>query len=240
MEHGETAEQAAIRETQEEFGITPKNIIQLGNGPKEPETGIAPAIFLCTEYDGEPKCDDLEMVAPQFLSLDELEAKSAEQYQPFKDGVVVLLNCLNMNHDGDSAFFGGELNSIKPGSYDVMRPDGGEGSGNFGHSGVPGQIGGSAPNGFDSSNIAAYERGAKLSKSQKDRALGIAGASALGANSSSAVRFIEDHGEIRTVVKTDMGALGTPCTESAAGRRSSPSVKRKRLRSCLQSRMSGR
>lgn len=37
-----------------------------------------------------------------------------------------------------------------------------------------------------------------------------------------------------------MGALGTPCTESAAGRRSSPSVKRKRLRSCLQSRMSGR
>lgn len=207
VEHGETAEQAAIRETQEEFGITPKNIIQLGYGPKEPETGIAPAIFLCTEYDGEPECDDLEMVAPQFLSLDELEAKSAEQYQPFKDGIVVLLNCLNMNHDGDSAFFGGELNSIKPGSYDVMRPDGGEGSGNFGHSGVPGQIGGSAPNGFDSSNIAAYERGAKLSKSQKDRALGIAGASALGANSSSAVRFIEDHGEIRTVVKTDKGEV---------------------------------
>lgn len=207
VEHGETAEQAAIRETKEEFGITPKNIIQLGYGPKEPETGIAPAIFLCTEYDGEPECDDLEMVAPQFLSLDELEAKAAEQYQPFKDGVVVLLNCLNMNHDGDSAFFGGELNSIKPGSYDVMRPDGGEGSGNFGHAGVPGQIGGSAPNGFDSSNIAAYERGAKLSKSQKDRALGIAGASALGANSSSAVRFIEDHGEIRTVVKTDKGEV---------------------------------
>ena len=145
VEHGETAEQAAIRETQEEFGITPKNIIQLGYGPKEPETGIAPAIFLCTEYDGEPECDDLEMVAPQFLSLDELEAKAAEQYQPFKDGVVVLLNCLNMNHDGDSAFFGGELNSIKPGSYDVMRPDGGEGSGNFGHEGVPGEVGGSAP-----------------------------------------------------------------------------------------------
>lgn len=121
VEHGETVEQAAIRETQEEFGITPKNIIQLGYGPKEPETGIAPAIFLCTEYDGEPKCDDLEMVAPQFLSLDELEAKAAEQYQPFKDGVVVLLNCLNMNHDGDSAFFGGELNSIKPGSYAVRK-----------------------------------------------------------------------------------------------------------------------
>lgn len=155
VEHGETAEQAAIRETQEEFGITPKNIIQLGYGPKEPETGIAPAIFLCTEYDGEPECDDLEMVAPQFLSLDELEAKAAEQYQPFKDGVVVLLNCLNMNHDGDSAFFGGELNSIKPGSYDVMRPDGGEGSGNFGHAGVPGQVGGSAPAGAASSAASA-------------------------------------------------------------------------------------
>lgn len=156
VEHGETAEQAAIRETQEEFGITPKNIIQLGYGPKEPETGIAPAIFLCTEYDGEPKCDDLEMVAPQFLSLDELEAKAAEQYQPFKDGVVVLLNCLNMNHDGDSAFFGGELNSIKPGSYDVMRPDGGEGSGNFGHEGVPGEVGGSAPSLTDSASTLLH------------------------------------------------------------------------------------
>lgn len=145
VEQGETAEQAAIRETQEEFGITPKNIIQLGYGPKEPETGIAPAIFLCTEYDGEPECDDLEMVAPQFLSLGELEAKAAEQYQPFKDGIVLLMNCLNMNHDGDSAFFGGELNSVKPCSYDVMRPDGGPGSGNFGHEGIPGQVGGSAP-----------------------------------------------------------------------------------------------
>lgn len=160
VEHGETVEQAAIRETQEEFGITPKNIIQLGYGPKEPETGIAPAIFLCTEYDGEPKCDDLEMVAPQFLSLDELEAKAAEQYQPFKDGVVVLLNCLNMNHDGDSAFFGGELNSIKPGSYDVMRPDGGEGSGNFGHKGRPGEIGGSA----ESHQLGGMKNGELASK----------------------------------------------------------------------------
>lgn len=160
VEHGETAEQAAIRETQEEFGITPKNIIQLGYGPKEPETGIAPAIFLCTEYDGEPECDDLEMVAPQFLSLDELEAKAAEQYQPFKDGVVVLLNCLKMNHDGDSAFFGGELNSIKPGSYDVMRPDGGEGSGNFGHKGRPGEIGGSA----ESHQLGGMKNGELASK----------------------------------------------------------------------------
>ena len=63
---------------------------------------------------------------------------------------------------------------------DRMILDGGTGSGNHGHKGVPGQVGGSAPNGFDSSNIVAYERGAKLSKSQKDRALGIAGASALG------------------------------------------------------------
>ena len=160
VEQGETVEQAAIRETQEEFGITPKNIIRLGDGPKEPETGIAPAIFLCTEYDGEPECDDLEMVAPQFLSLDELEAKSAEQYQPFKDGIVVLLNCLNMNHDGDSAFFGGELNSVKSGSYDVMRPDGGEGSGNFGHKGRPGEIGGSA----ESHQLGGMKNGELASK----------------------------------------------------------------------------
>lgn len=52
-------------------------------------------------------------------------------------------------HHSDSAFFEGELNSSL-GENEVLYPgdenkDGGPGSGNFGHKGVEGQLGGSAP-----------------------------------------------------------------------------------------------
>lgn len=35
VEAGETPEQAAFRETEEEFGISPKELIPLGRGPYE-------------------------------------------------------------------------------------------------------------------------------------------------------------------------------------------------------------
>ena len=54
IEDGETPEQAAYRETEEEFGISPKELVSLGFGPVEPETGLSPHIFLCTEYEGQP------------------------------------------------------------------------------------------------------------------------------------------------------------------------------------------
>lgn len=190
---GETPTQAAFRETEEEFGISPKELTPLGRGPAEPDTKIRPYIFLCTDYEGEPNCVDREMAEPEFRTLEELEQLRPSLFQPFADDVALV-----------KAIASGEA---EPEGFAPFDEDGGPGSGNHGHKGVPGQVGGSAPNGFDSSKIVAYERGAKLSKSQKDRALGIAGASALGANSSSAVRFIEDHGEIRTVVKTDKGEV---------------------------------
>lgn len=125
IEDGETAEEAAIRETEEEFGITPKDLTLIGYGPVEPDTGLTPAIFLCTEWNGDIECKDLEITAPLFRTLEELEQLEASMFQPFKDGIEVMLSTIN----------------------DEPVTDGGPGSGNYNHKGVPGSIGGSAPSG---------------------------------------------------------------------------------------------
>lgn len=73
VEAGETPEQAAFRETEEEFGISPKELIPLGRGPYEPDTGLTPYLFLCTDYEGEPDCLDLEMTGAKFRTMAELD-----------------------------------------------------------------------------------------------------------------------------------------------------------------------
>lgn len=123
IEPGETPREAAIRETIEEFGIIPKELWSIGNGPEEPETGLAPFLFLCTEYDGDVECDNVEMVDPAFRSLSELYDLNPSLFPPFRDGIPVLCKALGLG----------------------PQDDGGPGSGNFGHKGRPGEIGGSAP-----------------------------------------------------------------------------------------------
>ncbi len=123
IEDGETPEQAAFRETEEEFGISPKELIPIGYGPKEVTSGLTPCLFLCTEYNGKPYAASDEIKDPEFISLEELELLSPSLFQPFKDGVEKVVASLD----------------------DETLEDGGPGSGNFGHEGVPGQIGGSAP-----------------------------------------------------------------------------------------------
>lgn len=171
IENGETPEQAAIRETHEEFGITPKELIPLGFGDYESATGYEPYLFLCLNYDGTPSCDDGEMLAPAFIAPDELFSIYGESlFQPFESGIKILFDCLNETR-GDEAYFARELDFVKnkrdseelfPNNetdcltsevqHDRIESyqqniDGGKGSGNFGHKGVPGQVGGSAPEG---------------------------------------------------------------------------------------------
>lgn len=126
IKEGESPKQAAFREAEEEFGISPKELIPLGRGPVEPDTGIQPYIFLCTEYEGEPNCVDGEMADPQFRTLEEIELLTPSLFQPFADDVKLLKAALR-------------------GECDPFEEDGGPGSGNHGHEGVPGQVGGSAP-----------------------------------------------------------------------------------------------
>ena len=90
IEEGETPEEAAKREAYEEFGITPTKMVQLGYGPKEPDTGITPVIFLCTEFEGEPKSIDLEMTQIRFLDLEQIKEMEHALFQPFADGLKLL------------------------------------------------------------------------------------------------------------------------------------------------------
>lgn len=38
------------------FGISPNEFIPLCTGPVEPDIGLAPYLFLCTDFEGEPDC----------------------------------------------------------------------------------------------------------------------------------------------------------------------------------------
>lgn len=132
---GETPTQAAFRETEEEFGISPKELTPLGRGPAEPDTDIRPYIFLCTDYEGEPNCVDREMADPTFRAMEELEQLRPSMFQPFADDVALM-----------KAIASGEA---EPEGFAPFDEDGGPGSGHHGHKGVKGQVGGSAPSGDD-------------------------------------------------------------------------------------------
>lgn len=99
IKEGESPKQAAFREAEEEFGISPKELIPLGRGPMEPDTGIEPYIFLCTEYEGEPNCVDGEMADPQFRTLEEIELLTPSLFQPFADDVKLLKAVLRGERD---------------------------------------------------------------------------------------------------------------------------------------------
>ena len=138
----------------------------------EPDTGLRPHLYLCTDYDGEPNCLDLEMTGAKFRTLEELDELAASMFQPFADGLKILKTCI------DTALFFGDdegemhdelVDSIgkavvrdssetnisenpidKSPKKDTIKSkktteDGGPGSGNYGHKGVPGETGGSAP-----------------------------------------------------------------------------------------------
>ena len=100
VEDGETPTQAAVRETMEEFSIRPRNLTPFGRGPLEPDTGLAPQLFLCTEYDGEPRCADREMECPMFIPLATLlDDADGQLFKPFADSLAILKEQLDRNAD---------------------------------------------------------------------------------------------------------------------------------------------
>lgn len=167
IEPGETPTQAAFRETEEEFGISPKSLIPLGFGPKEPDTGLTPYLFLCTEYEGEPDCVDLEMTGATFRTMEELDQLATSMFQPFADGLEILKECIYTPlffGDDEGEMYGKLVNSVGKavnGDGLPVAEDGGPGSGNHGHEGVPGQVGGSAPSAgaFNKSIADSYKTG---------------------------------------------------------------------------------
>lgn len=87
IDRGEEPEEAAIREAFEEFGIECKNLKPLGIQDGGRAYGKA-AVFLCTEYDGEPKTDDEEMADLKWRTIEEL--REEKLFWPFEQSLELI------------------------------------------------------------------------------------------------------------------------------------------------------
>jgi len=105
IEAGETPEQAAVREAQEEFDITPKELIPVTTLTGMPEQYGVSQVYLCTEYDGEIECDLIEMQRPGFLSIENAKKLIVEKperlFEPFRLSIEALLAELFPNENSD-------------------------------------------------------------------------------------------------------------------------------------------
>lgn len=102
IEPGETPEQAAIREAQEEFGITPKELFPIAMLTNMPEQYGVSQVYLCTDYDGPVMTDGEEMCDPDFLDLDVLlRTKSELMFLPFRLSLLSLVDALFPGENSD-------------------------------------------------------------------------------------------------------------------------------------------
>lgn len=123
IEPGENSEVAARRETEEEFGIIPLELIPIGQVAGRPPE-IRSHIFLCTSYGQQPRADNEEMMNSRFMSLAELLSGDVKLFEPFEESLSLLIDALGMRQDA-----------------------GNSNSGNHNHKGRPGQLGGSGGGG---------------------------------------------------------------------------------------------
>lgn len=102
IEPMETPEEAAYRETEEEFGIRPINIKELGVVSDEDKEVRHSNIFVATEYTGTPKCDDEEMREPVWRDFDSLRNMEDRLFKPFLYGLELLVpEMLRTDSKGD-------------------------------------------------------------------------------------------------------------------------------------------
>lgn len=101
IEAGESPEDAAIRETQEEFGITPKDLVPVAFLSDLKPPYCPSHVFLCTDFDGSIRCTDGEMTSPGFITAEkvaELSTQNPERlFPPFTQSITALLDALSSN-----------------------------------------------------------------------------------------------------------------------------------------------
>ena len=101
IEAGESPEDAAIRETQEEFGITPKDLMPVAFLSDLKPPYCPSHVFLCTDFDGSIRCADGEMSSPGLITAEkvaELSTQNPERlFPPFAQSVTALLDVLSSN-----------------------------------------------------------------------------------------------------------------------------------------------
>lgn len=101
IEAGESPEDAAIRETREEFGITPKDLMPVAFLSDLKPPYCPSHVFICTDFDGSIRCADGEMTSPGFITAEkvaELSTQNPERlFPPFAQSITALLDALSSN-----------------------------------------------------------------------------------------------------------------------------------------------
>lgn len=101
MEAGESPEDAAIRETREEFGITPKDLMPVAFLSDLKPPYCPSHVFLCTDFDGSIRCADGEMTSPGFITAEKVAEMSTQNperlFPPFAQSITALLDVLSSN-----------------------------------------------------------------------------------------------------------------------------------------------
>ena len=119
IEIGETPEEAAIRETREEFGINIAETIPLTIISGMPAEYCTSQVFVCTEFYGTPIAFNTEMENARFESVSDV--LKYNMFQPFELSVRELLNQLSQI----------QLTSGGTPSNILVEGDGGPGSGRY-------------------------------------------------------------------------------------------------------------
>lgn len=94
IEAGESPEEAAIRETREEFGINIAETIPVALITGMPEGYCPSQVFLCTEFYGEPISFNDEMENARFASIKDI--RKEKLFLPFEKSIDELLSQLSL------------------------------------------------------------------------------------------------------------------------------------------------
>ncbi len=88
IEDGETPEEAALREAQEEFNIVPLNIIPLGDNKASSRLYADTTVYVTDKYTGIPDCDGDEIMTCLWLTPEELLKR--DLFPPFRESLEML------------------------------------------------------------------------------------------------------------------------------------------------------
>lgn len=93
IEEGETPEDAALREAQEEFNIVPLNLLPLGIYKSTTPLYCDSMIYFTDQFTGTPEADGAEMMKERWMSLEELRNKHL--FPPFEESIKMLEKLLS-------------------------------------------------------------------------------------------------------------------------------------------------
>lgn len=93
VEEDETPEEAAIRETMEEFNIVPLSILPLGEYKGGTGSYLPSMVYFTDQFSGTPEADGDEMLEARWLSMEEL--RKERLYPPFEESLDMLTELLS-------------------------------------------------------------------------------------------------------------------------------------------------